>query len=101
MLNPAYLEIFLSSDYAQRKMVQVQVGGTRQALTKTQIGRLGIPLPSIDTQLAAIREVEAEQSVVKANRDLIKRFEEKIQVTIAGVWDGGSTAVPRTGSYAL
>ena len=31
-------------------------------------------------------EIEAEQGLVNANRDLIARFEKKIQATLARVW---------------
>jgi type I restriction enzyme M protein len=31
-------------------------------------------------------DIEAEQALVVANRDLIKRFEKKIQATLARVW---------------
>jgi hypothetical protein len=31
-------------------------------------------------------EIEAEQALVAANRDLIARFEKKIQTTLARIW---------------
>ena len=31
-------------------------------------------------------DIEAEQALVAANRELITRFEKKIQVTLARVW---------------
>jgi len=38
------------------------------------------------TQQAIVTEIEAEQALVAANRELIIRFEKKIQATLAGVW---------------
>jgi type I restriction enzyme M protein len=40
----------------------------------------------IDTQRAIVAEIEAEQALVAANRDLIARFENKIQATLARIW---------------
>jgi len=36
-------------------------------------------------------EIEAEQALVKANRELITRFEEKIKQTIDRVWGEDAT----------
>ncbi len=45
-----------------------------------------IPLPPLATQQAIVAEIEAEQALVAANRDLITRFEHKIQTTLARIW---------------
>jgi type I restriction enzyme M protein len=46
----------------------------------------GRPQTPISTQQAIVAEIEAEQALVAANRDLITRFEQKIQTTLARVW---------------
>ena len=53
---------------------------------------LTIPLPPLATQQAIVAEIEAEQALVAANRELIARFEKKIQATLARVW--GEDVVP-------
>jgi type I restriction enzyme M protein len=45
-----------------------------------------IPLPSLATQQAIVSEIEDEQTLVAANRELITRFEKKIQATLARLW---------------
>jgi type I restriction enzyme M protein len=45
-----------------------------------------IPLPPLATQQAIVAEIEAEQALVGANRELITRMEKKIQATLARVW---------------
>jgi restriction endonuclease S subunit len=45
-----------------------------------------IPLPPLATQQAIVAEIEAEQALVAANRELITRFEQKIQFTLARIW---------------
>ena len=41
------------------------------------------------TQQAIVAQIEAEQALVAANRELIARFEQKIQATVARVWGKG------------
>ncbi len=45
-----------------------------------------IPLPSLETQQAIVAEIEAEQTLVNASRELITRFEKKIQTTLNKIW---------------
>jgi restriction endonuclease S subunit len=45
-----------------------------------------VPVPPLATQQAIVAETEAEQALVAANRELIARFEKKIQAAIARVW---------------
>jgi type I restriction enzyme M protein len=47
-----------------------------------------IPVPPLATQQAIVAEIEAEQALVAANRELITRFEKKIQTTLARIWGG-------------
>ena len=45
-----------------------------------------IALPSLETQQAIVAEIEAEQSLVAANRELVERMEGKIRAAIGRVW---------------
>ena len=56
--------------------------------TKGAMETRRFPLPPISTQRAIVAEIEAEQSLVNANRELIDRFEKKIQTTLARIWGG-------------
>ncbi len=46
------------------------------------------------TQHAIVAEIEAEQALVAANRELITRFERKIQATLARIWGEAPVAEP-------
>ena len=52
------------------------------------------PFPSFTIQQSTVAEVEAEQSLVAASRELIKRSEGKIQSSIARVWGEAETTTP-------
>ena len=48
--------------------------------------RVQFPLPPLATQQAIVAEIEAEQALVAANRELLTRFDRKIQATLARIW---------------
>ena len=62
------------------------------SLDRKNAHRLKISLPPLATQQAIVAEIEAEQALVNGNCELITRFEQKIQTTLARVW-GDATPV--------
>ena len=58
-----------------------------------------IPLPPLATQQAIVAEIEAEQALVAANRELIARFEKKIQDTLARIWGEDAPAATEPASF--
>ena len=73
---------------AFRAWAKPQMTGTGglQRVQKSVLERYKIPLPDLTIQQQFAAEVEAEQKLVNANRELIERFEKKIQAAIARVW---------------
>jgi type I restriction enzyme M protein len=63
-------------------------------ITKGNLERIEIPLPPLATQQAIVEEIEAEQGLVAANHELITRFEQKIQATLARIWGEKAPAAP-------
>ncbi len=61
-------------------------GGTFKEISKSKFCDLQIPLPSLETQRAIVAEIEAEQSLVAANRELVERMAGKIRAAIGRVW---------------
>lgn len=62
------------------------IGVTMKNLNQGILSAIQIPIPPLATQQAIVAEIEAEQALVAANRELIARFEQKIQATLARVW---------------
>ena len=62
-------------------------------ITKGNLERIQIPIPPLATQQAIVAEIEAEQSLVTANRELVERMEGKIRAAIGRVWGEGITDV--------
>ena len=67
-------------------------GTTIKHLTLDSFKKLRVPLPPLDKQQAIVADIEAEQALVAPNRELISRFELKIQATLARVWGEEETA---------
>jgi len=61
-------------------------GGAQGNISPREILEYPIPLPPLATQRAIVAEIEAEQALVAANRELISRFEQKIQASLARIW---------------
>ena len=62
-------------------------GSAQPKLNQKALSRIPIPTPRETSTLAAIvAEIEAERTLIYANRELITRFEKKIHDTINRVW---------------
>ncbi len=61
---------------------------TRLTLTKLNAAR--IPIPGLDIQRAIVAQIETEQRLVNANKELIRIFEDKIKAVINRVWGEAS-----------
>lgn len=67
-------------------------GSAQPQITRQSLAPFKIPLPPIEAQQQIVTEIEAEQALVAANRELIARFEKKIQSTLARLWGEEKTA---------
>ncbi len=77
---------------AFRKWATPQMTGTGglQRVPRSVIENYEIPLPPLKIQQEIVAESEAEQALVNANRELVKRMESKIQAAIGQVWSDDS-----------
>ena len=85
-LNQKYLKTYLDYLDGIQYFTNMQRGGTVQFVSKKQLAETKIALPPLAAQQVIVAEIEAEQALVAANRELITRFEKKIQATIARIW---------------
>jgi type I site-specific restriction endonuclease len=68
------------------------VGAQREALNYSQIKQLTIPLPPLETQRQIVFQIEKEQALVNASKQLIEIFEKKIKDRIAKIWGADKNA---------
>jgi type I restriction enzyme M protein len=86
VVDPQYLTCFLNSDMAYAQATARSKSGTVTNLHLVDIKTIKIPVPPRDMQRAIVAEIEAEKALVSANRELIARFEKKIQAAMSRVW---------------
>jgi type I restriction enzyme M protein len=91
---PRYYWVFAQSDSYWTQANSLMTGGGQPQFNGNALRQVKVPLPPLATQQAIVAEVEAEQALVNANRELIARMEKKIQATLARVWgeDGPTLA---------
>ena len=77
----------LAGKYQELRAISESRGGNQSNLNSQLIRDVKIPLPDLPTQRAIVVEIEAEQALVNANRELIRRMEAKVKATIDRVWD--------------
>ena len=82
----SFLRYAFLLDNVNGRIKREATGSTVRHTSPTRILSVEIPLPPIAIQQFIVAEIEAEQALVAANRELITRFEKKIQVTLARVW---------------
>lgn len=85
-LDNRFLKDVLDSAVMQSYFERQASGSTQRFIPLGFIRKLQIPVPPLAVQQAIVEEIEAEQALVNGNRELIARFEKKIQTTLARVW---------------
>jgi len=85
-LDTKYLETFLGSPAFLDQGESLATGSSIRHFGPMHLKQMVIPLPPVDVQHIIVAEIEAEQALVNANRELIARMEKKIQATLARVW---------------
>jgi restriction endonuclease S subunit len=93
-LSSSYLFHFFQSENFRAQRESIVSGAAQPQLPIRSLNEAKIPLPPLATQQAIVAEIEAEQALVAANRELITRFEKKIQVTLARIWGEEAPVVP-------
>jgi len=87
-----FIHAVLASE-VYRKRISANCGGTSGSMkniTKPQLLAITVPLPPLAMQKNICAEIETEQAMVNANKELIVRFEKKIQAVMDRVWGGGT-----------
>jgi type I restriction enzyme M protein len=77
------VEVYLNSISIE----EFATGAAQPKLNQQALNSILISIPEdVAIQQAIVAEIEAEQALVAANRELIARFEQKIQTTLTRVW---------------
>ncbi len=79
--------VFRVMKFKQAEIYKLQVGAGQRHVYAKDLALLEIPLPPLEIQKAIIAEIDGYQRVIDGNRELIERFREEIQASIARVWN--------------
>ena len=90
-LSGYYLFRFFQSQNFKNQRDSIVTGAAQPQLPIRNLNNAMLPIPPLETQQAIVAEIEAEQALVNANRELIERFEKKIRAAVERVWGEGSS----------
>ena len=93
--DPVFLLVSVRSDYAVSQMVAMMGKGAYPSINQQDVASIKIALPPLEVQQSIVAEIETEQALVAANRELIERFEKKIQSAVERVWGKGEVGTVR------
>ena len=82
-----FLYFYLTSEYVQSYFKRITAGGAMPALSFKTVEVVQIPIIPIEEQNLIVSQIEKEQQLVKANKELIKIYEQKIKDEINKLWE--------------
>ena len=85
-INQKYLLNYLQSANALDYVALMSTGGAQSFISLKTLRTFPIPVPDNKTQQQIAAQIEKEQALVNANKELIQIFEQKIKNRIAKVW---------------
>ena len=96
-VEPAFVLTSVCSEQVVNQMVGMMGKGAYPSINQSDVAAIKIALPPLDIQQKLVAEIEAEHALVEANRELIERFEGKIQAAVGRVWGDSGANGPTTG----
>ncbi len=85
-IHPRYLLKQLTTGHFNSFLREQIAGANINNLSGGLLYRFEIPLPSLEVQKEILEEIEAEQALISANRELIEQSERKIRSILAKTW---------------
>jgi restriction endonuclease S subunit len=84
-----FVEVYLNSISIE----EFVTGAAQPKLNQEALNRIPIPLPeNVATQQAIVAEIQVEEALVRGNRELVTRFEQKIGASLARIWGEEASA---------
>jgi len=76
--------------FALEQLPLFRQGGARDFLRQSDFLENKLAIPPLKKQVELVQELEKEQEMVDANKELMARFEKKIQAVMDRVWGNGT-----------
>lgn len=85
-INPKYYWVFSQSESYINQAANLMTGGGQPQFNGNAVIKVKLPLPPIEIQQQIVSQIENEQKLVNANKELIAIYEQKIKDRIGKVW---------------
>jgi type I restriction enzyme M protein len=85
-IEPMYIGYLFKSDIHSKLMRNTGRGANITNLSQEILNDIVIPVPPLQTQREIVHQLEKEQALIDASKQLIEIFEQKIKDRIAKVW---------------
>jgi len=82
-----FLFYYLSSEYVQSYFKRITAGGAMPALSFKTVEVVQIPIIPVEEQKLIVSQIEKEQQLVNASKELFKIYEQKIKDEINKLWE--------------
>ena len=86
---PLFYAYLFKSDYLKNKIIESGTGANIKSINQPSLKALKIPLPSMEVQSSLVLQIQQEEQLVNANKQLIKIYEQKIKEEINRLWQPG------------
>lgn len=85
--NSKYLYYCLFNEFVLNQMYDRMDKGSYPSINQTDVNALKIPLPSLSEQDFIVAQIEKEQQLVNATKELVNIYEQKIKDEINKLWE--------------
>jgi restriction endonuclease S subunit len=76
----------LVSKRIQEYIISLSERARQAGVSPKDLDKLDICLPSIETQEAILKEIKEEEELINHNKEIIARFERKMQEKLNFIW---------------
>src|SRR5205085_922033 len=84
---PLFYAYLLKTETVRRMLINSGTGANIKSLNQTSLKQLELPLPPLEEQRQIVAQIEREQSLVNANKELMAIYERKIKDEINKLWE--------------
>ncbi|MBU1152206.1 N-6 DNA methylase [Patescibacteria group bacterium] len=85
-ISPNFFIFYSASTEYFVTLDQFLTGSSRQRISRSNLAKVKIRLPPLETQKQIVAQIEAEKALVDSNKELITLYEQKIKDKVEEVW---------------
>lgn len=83
---PRYFVGYTLTQVYQNQIESFCTGSSRKRISRSNLGKVLVPVPSIEVQNKIVKRITGEEELVRSTKQLIKIHEDKIKKVVDGLW---------------